>query len=72
MSVERFALTQNGQEVEQSDINALSDAGGLADDHVLAELLRLAPFSGNGVSKAILPFGTAATVAPAGAVSRPL
>jgi hypothetical protein len=67
MSVERFALTQNGQEVEQSDINALSDAGGLADDHVLAEVLRLAPFSGNGVSKAILPFGTAATVAPAGA-----
>ena len=67
MSVERFALTQNGQEVEQSDINALSDAGGLADDHVLAELLRLAPFSGSGVSKAILPFGTAATVAPAGA-----
>jgi hypothetical protein len=67
MSVERFALTQNGQEVEQSDINALSDAGGLADDHVLAELLRLAPFSGNGVAKAILPFGTTATVAPAGA-----
>ena len=65
MSVERFALTQNGQEVEQSDINALSDAGGLADDHVLAELLRLAPFSGSGASKAILPFGTAATVAPA-------
>ena len=67
MSVERFQLTQNGQEVEQSDINALSDAGGLADDHVLAELLRLAPFSGSGVSKAILPFGSAATVAPAGA-----
>lgn len=67
MSVERFALTQNGQEVEQSDVNALSDAGGLADDHVLAELLRLAPFSGSGVAKAILPFGTAATVAPAGA-----
>lgn len=67
MSVERFQLTQNGQEVEQSDINALSDAGGLADDHVLAELLRLAPFSGNGVAKAILPFGSSATVAPAGA-----
>jgi hypothetical protein len=67
MSVERFALTQNGQEVEQSDINSLSDAGGLADDHVLAELLRLAPFSGNGVAKAILPFGTTATVSPAGA-----
>ncbi|HEY1698001.1 MAG TPA: hypothetical protein VGG39_37835 [Polyangiaceae bacterium] len=67
MSVERFTLTQNGQEVEQSDINAISDAGGLADDHVLAELLRLAPFSGSGAAKAILPFGTAATVAPAGA-----
>jgi hypothetical protein len=67
MSVDRFQLMTNGQEVEQSDINALSDAGGLADDKVLAELLRLAPFSGSGVAKAILPFGTSATVAPAGA-----
>jgi hypothetical protein len=67
MSVERYVIAQNGQEVEQSDLTMLSDAGGLADDHVLAELLRLAPFSGSGAAKAILPFGTAATVAPSGA-----
>ncbi len=67
MSVERFVHSQNGQEVEQSDLNLMSDAGGLADDHVLAELLRLAPFSASGAAKAILPFGSSATVAPAGA-----
>ena len=67
MSVERYQHTQNGQEVEQSDLNLLGDASGLADDHVLAELLRLAPYSGAGVAKAILPFGGGATVAPAGA-----
>jgi hypothetical protein len=67
MSVERFQLTTNGQEVEQSDLNLVADAAGLADDKALAELLRLAPFSGSGVAKAILPFGSAATVAPAGA-----
>jgi hypothetical protein len=67
MSVERFVHSQNGQEVEQGDLNLMSDAGGLADDHVLAELLRLAPFTGSGVAKAILPFGSLATVAPAGA-----
>jgi len=67
MSVERYVIAQNGQEVEQGDLTLLSDAGGLADDHVLAELLRLAPFSGNGVAKAIMPFGSAATVVPAGA-----
>jgi hypothetical protein len=67
MSVERFQHTLNGAEVEQADINLMSDAGGLADDHVLAELLRLAPFSSNSVAKAILPFGSAATVVPAGA-----
>ena len=67
MSVERYQHTQNGQEVEQSDLNLMSDSGGLADDHVLAELLRLAPFSAGPVAKAILPFGSSATIAPAGA-----
>lgn len=67
MSVERYVHSQNGQEVEQGDLNLLSDTGGLADDHVLAELLRLAPFSGGAVAKAIMPFGQGATIAPAGA-----
>lgn len=67
MSVEKYVIAQNGQEVEQSDLMLLSDAGAFADDRVLAELLRLAPFSGSGAAKAILPFGSAPTVAPAGA-----
>jgi hypothetical protein len=67
MTVERYVHSVNGAEVEQDDLNLLSDTGGLADDHILAELLRLAPFSGGAVAKAILPFGTGATIAPAGA-----
>lgn len=67
MSVERYVHSVNGAEVEQDDLNLLSDSGGLADDHVLAELLRLAPFSGGTVAKAVLPFGAGATIAPAGA-----
>jgi hypothetical protein len=53
----------NGRAVEQDDINALGEAGGLADDRVLAEMLRLVEGSATPV-KAILPFGksTAAKV----------
>src|ERR1700719_1812588 len=70
MAEDFLQLAQNGVEVEQGDINLLGSVGGLADDHVLAELLRLAPFSGT-VAKAVLPFGhtqsAAPTVAPNGA-----
>ncbi len=61
----------DGQEVEQEDINLLGRTGGLADDRVLAELLRLAPFDGTNTAKAILPFALRAadsgTVVPNGA-----
>lgn len=67
MSVERLQILQNGQEVEINDLNLLADAGGLADDHVLAELLRPDVFTGGSVAKAILPFGQTPTVTPAGA-----
>jgi hypothetical protein len=72
MSVERYVHSLNGQEVERDDLNLLGDAGGLADDHVLAELLRLQPFlAGLPIAKAMLPLGSnniglSATVAPAG------
>src|ERR1700728_290119 len=61
----------DGQEVEQEDINLLGTTSGLADDRVLAELLRLAPFDGTNTAKAILPYalraGDSATVVPNGA-----
>lgn len=47
----------DGQEVEQEDLNLVGRTGGLADDRVLAELLRLTPGDGTNVAKAILPFG---------------
>lgn len=63
----------DGQEVEQEDINLLGRTGGLADDRVLAELLRLAPYDGANVVKAILPFAHQSsswgTVVPNGATA---
>jgi hypothetical protein len=56
----------NGAEVESGDVNLIAEVGALADDHVLAELLRLPPYGG-AVSKAILPFERGATVSPNGA-----
>lgn len=49
--------TSDGQEVQQQDINTWSATAGLADDHVLAEFLRLAPYDGTRVYKAIIPNG---------------
>jgi hypothetical protein len=46
----------DGQEVEQEDLNLLGRTAGLADDRVLAELVRLTPGDGTNVAKAILPF----------------
>ncbi len=61
----------DGQEVEEEDINLLGTNSGLADDRVLAELLRLQPFDGTSTAKAILPYalraGDSATVIPNGA-----
>ena len=71
MAQEFYVITQDGQEVQIDDLTLLGSVGGLADDKVIAELLRLAPFGG-AVSKAIVPFGhqtsgPTATVSPAGA-----
>jgi len=53
---DRTQLTVNGQELQQSDVNNLGKVSALADDRVLAELLRLAPFSGT-VARAVTGFG---------------
>jgi hypothetical protein len=45
----------NGQEVQSSDLANLGAVAGLADDRVLAELLRMAPYAGGGIYKAIVP-----------------
>jgi hypothetical protein len=66
----RFQITSNGQELQKDDVNLVAQEAALADDRVLAELLRLAPFDGQRVSRAIIPFGHAgasgATVSPNG------
>ncbi len=63
----------DGQEVEQEDLNLIARTGGLADDRVLAELLRLTPGDGTNVAKAILPFAHQGsnwgTVVPNGATA---
>src|SRR5262245_59795698 len=46
-----------GQAVSTGDLVTMAENAGLADDHVLAELLRLPPFDGTTVAKAIIPFG---------------
>lgn len=57
----RFQLLNNGQEVQKDDFDLLGKVSGLADDRVFAELLRLAPFDGSNVAKAILPYGSSAS-----------
>lgn len=52
---QKYLHTLSGQEVHEDDINLVSDNASLADDRVLAELLRLAPFTAAPVAKAILP-----------------
>ncbi len=51
----KVQLLNNGQEVTTGDINQLGDAGAYADDRVLAELLRMAPYDGT-VVKGVLPY----------------
>jgi hypothetical protein len=40
---DRYQHTFDGQEVNETDINAIATAASLADDHVFAELFRLVP-----------------------------
>ena len=64
-------LASNGQAVYQADINVLGESGGLADDRTLAEFIRIKPFDGSNVTKAVFPYGVrgdkTATVCPNGA-----
>lgn len=58
MAEKSIVLTDDGQEVEQADVNLLGATAGLADDRILAELLRLAPYDGTNTFKAIFPYST--------------
>lgn len=49
-------LQYDGQEVQKMDYNLLAMLSGLADDRVLAELLRMQPFDGTTIQKAVVPF----------------
>lgn len=53
---DRTQLTVNGQELQQSDVNNLGKVSALADDRVLAEILRMAPYNGT-VARAVVPYG---------------
>lgn len=71
MAEDQEQLTVDGQGVQQQDLNLAFREAALADDAVLAELLRLAPFNESAVAKAVVPYGVAgvngAMVAPNGA-----
>lgn len=60
MAEERLELPVNGMSVQKTDVDLWSKNAALADDRVLAELVRLRPKpSGPGVAaRAILPSGT--------------
>jgi len=64
----QFFVALNGQQVINSDLDLLGETSALADDRVLAELLRMPPMVGSTVSRGILTatHGTA-LVAPNGA-----
>lgn len=64
MTATRARIQENGQEFQQDDFADLSDQGGLADDRALQRLLRLRPFDGANVSKAIIPYGFSGDTAP--------
>lgn len=53
----QFFITLSGQSVQTQDLDLMGKTAALADDRVLAELLRMAPKSGDHVAKAVLPSG---------------
>jgi hypothetical protein len=65
MAENALELSYSGQEVQYADINGLGTTAGLADDHLLAELLRLVPYNGSQYAKAILPYGYRGQSSPA-------
>ncbi len=56
MAEKSVELTQVGQEVQRGDGNLAFATAGLADDRVLAEILRLAPFDGTTIYKAVIGY----------------
>ena len=68
MAENAFTVTTSGQEVQDGDVTQLGVTGGLADDHVLAEFVRMTPLTGSTVSKLIVPYvvagNTKGTVVP--------
>lgn len=72
MSEKRFKQDFDGQAIIQSDYNLLGEVSSLADDRLLAELLRMTPFNGSSATRGILraghsTSGNTALVAPNGA-----
>ena len=59
-----LTLTNNGQESQRADENLLGGVAGLADDRVLAELLRLIPSAGGSVDRAVLGYSITGEKAP--------
>jgi hypothetical protein len=60
----RVIRSVNGQALRNPDITMISDAGALADDHVLWELLRMLPGSATP-QKGILPYAVSGYAPPA-------
>ncbi len=52
----KYVHDENGQEVTQDDLNLVADEAALADDRVLAELLRVRPYDGATIVKRVMPF----------------
>lgn len=57
----KFRIANNGQELQQDDVNQVAEQAALADDRVFAEFLRMKPYDGSTVVKGILPYTTDAT-----------
>ncbi|HEU4729981.1 MAG TPA: hypothetical protein VFT22_18920 [Kofleriaceae bacterium] len=54
----KYQMLNNGQEVQQADLNTLGDSSGLADDRTLAELVRLVGVDGSSnIARGIMPYG---------------
>jgi hypothetical protein len=58
MSEPQWNAAVDGQEFDIAAANMLGQVSGLADDRVLAEILRLTPFDGANTYKTILPYGS--------------
>ena len=57
MAEKKYVHLLDGQEVEEDDLNGISENAALADDRVLAELVRVRPYNGTSPSRGIMPYG---------------